>query len=162
MFKISVKPATLRDLVEFQEDAGHSIYPVPWGKLEDLNKVVIKHAVPWKKVKGEAYKKMKTKEGKNLYEVQQTAADVVRKEAAALVGVTYERGMRNKVKGVTIVRYADGSIGIVPKWSALLGEKGKKGIIVETIGEFNSKMEAMRYIREHYAKELEKAVPIIV
>ncbi len=163
MFKVTYKPATLKDLVEFQNDPGHSIYPVPWGKLEDLNKIVIKRAVPWKMVKGEAYKKIKTKSGKNLYEVQQTAADVVRKAAAEKVGVTYTRGMRNKVKGVAVVKYADGSIGIVPEWAALLGESGKKGTIEQIIASgFNSKMQALKYIRTHFASELEKAHPITV
>ena len=142
-FKIRVKSPSLRDLVEIQNDSNLSIYPVPFGKLSDLGKIVIKRAVSWKGVKGEAYKK----NYKTQYEHQQEKAGVIRNEA---------RKVMKANDHVAVVLYASGEYGILPAWSAYLAEKGSKGKLSIVKSDFPNKEAALSYIRSVAGAEYER------
>lgn len=155
-FKIRMGKPSLRELLEIQEDNSRSLYTVPWGKIYHIGRTfVVKRAVPWKGVKGDAYKKVTDKKGENLYDKQQTAADVKRRAAAEKMGITYSRGMKDKAKGVAVVTYASGEIGIMPYWAALLGEVGKKGKIVRVEGPYATKEVALAHVPREKLIELE-------
>jgi len=155
-FKIRVGKPSLRELLEIQESREYSLYTVPWGKLSQVGVTkVVKHAAPWKKVKGEAYKKIRDKRGENLYEKQQAKADLVRRAAAESIGKSYTRGSRNIASGVAVVHYASGEMGIMPYWAALLGTKGKKKNIVSIEGPYPTKEVALAHVPRERLIELE-------
>ena len=152
MFKIKVGKPTLRDLVEIQFDNRFNLYPVPFGEVSDLaegNVYVVKRSVPWKGVKGAAYKKVKTRTGENLFEKQHI------KSGLASLRQALHTHVGPKVEGVVIAQMSDGTYEIMPYWAALLSlnhintKKKKRVIAIYNNMVFDTKDQALMYAEQH-------------
>jgi len=146
MFKIKVGKPTLRDLVEIQMDSRFNLYPVPFGEVNDLaegNVYVVKRSVPWKGVKGEAYKKVTTRTGKNLFEAQhinsglKTVRDALKAKA---------------IRGVVLVQMNDGTYEIIPAFAAALSKNHpnkvkRKKRVAKVVDFFDTKDQALAYAK---------------
>ena len=159
--EINMGRPSLSELLEISESSEYRIFTKPHGRISELGKKIIGKAVPWKKIEGEAYKTVKTKTGKVLYDVQQDAADIVRKAAASDVGKTYTRGMHNIVKGESIVLYTDGEYGIEPHWSALLGMHGRKKRISKIVATYDTKAQCIAHLPITAKRQLEMAQLVV-
>jgi len=155
-FKIRVKSPSLMDLVEVDKNNSYSIYPVPFGKASDLGKIVVKRAVPWKGVKGSAYKSAY----KAQYEKQQAGSKKLRDEAV--------RKYRTEGLGkVALVTYGGSEYGIMPTVSALMaieaqesGRTRKHDKLISIVNYYPNKEAALAELRKRTITAYEPAISI--
>ena len=140
------------DLVEIDKSNQYSIYPVPFGKVSDIGKIVVKKAVSWKGVKGESYKTTYREQ----YENQQKEARRVREKALSEANTKYAG------KPVALVTYGNGEYGIIPTVSALMAmnmvsaKHKSKGISI--VGAFPTKEAAIARLKAESIQAYEELI----
>ena len=112
---VNVREISLRDLLEIAKSRDYSISYTPFGRFG--LRTYIRKAAPWKGLKGEAFWSEAAKHGR--------LADGLRG------AISISKKFANQT-GVALVRYIDGSYGIMPYKSAKQSEGKKIAAIVAT------------------------------
>jgi len=112
---VNVREVSLKELMDIARSNEYSVSYTPFGRFG--LRTYIRKAAPWKGLKGEAFWKEAEKHGR-LADGLRSAINISRSHAGE--------------KGVALVRYVDGSYGIMPYKSALQGQGKTIAQIVAT------------------------------